>query len=99
MRQRDSQSCVEEDGHHDEDRRHEGEQDNPVCVNVPADAGRDGETEAKDVDNKSNEYQALKVGRNTRQITQQCICTHVHTHTCMAGSYVHTYVHMYAAGQ
>lgn len=68
-----------------------------MCVNVPADAERDGETEAKDVDNKSDEYEALKVGQNTRQITQQCICTHVHTHMCMAGSYVHTYIRTYVA--
>ena len=79
MRQKDSQSCVEEDGDHDEDRRHEGEQDNPVCVNVLADAKRDGETETKDVDNKSGEVQALKVGQNTRKITQQG-CKHAHVY-------------------
>lgn len=65
MTQRDSQSCVEEDGDHDKDRRDEGEQHHPVCVNVLADAGRDGETEAENVDNKSGEFQALKAGQNT----------------------------------
>lgn len=57
---RHSQSCIEEYCDNDQDRWDEGEEHYPVRVDVLADTGRDGETEAENVDNESDKVEALK---------------------------------------